>query len=80
MRGLLPIGFLALALAIAKAPAVSARPEFARRESKACGYCHINPRGGGARNQTDLGRDGGHLSNNRSRDSPWEVRSIPEVL
>ena len=54
MRGLLPIGFLALALAIAKAPAVSARPEFARRESKACGYCHINPRGGGARNQTGL--------------------------
>jgi hypothetical protein len=31
-----------------------ARPEFARREGKACGFCHINPRGGGARNQTGL--------------------------
>jgi hypothetical protein len=29
-----------------------ARPEFARREGKACGFCHINPRGGGPRNQT----------------------------
>ncbi len=31
-----------------------ARPEFARREAKACGYCHVNPRGGGPRNQTGI--------------------------
>ncbi|MGH7163762.1 MAG: hypothetical protein ACREID_09780 [Planctomycetota bacterium] len=30
------------------------RPEFARREDKACGFCHINPRGGGPRNETGL--------------------------
>jgi hypothetical protein len=35
-------------------PPVSARPEFARREGRACGYCHINPRGGGARNQRGI--------------------------
>ena len=31
-----------------------ARPEFARKEQKACGYCHVNPRGGGARNRMGL--------------------------
>ena len=35
-------------------PEAGARPEFARREGRACGYCHINPRGGGARNQRGL--------------------------
>jgi len=35
-------------------PAAHARPEFARREAKACGYCHINPRGGGPRNDNGL--------------------------
>jgi len=35
-------------------PPAQARPEFARREGKACGYCHINPRGGGPRNQRGL--------------------------
>jgi len=31
-----------------------ARPEFARREGLACGYCHIQPRGGGPRNANGL--------------------------
>ncbi len=34
--------------------AAEARPEFARRETKACGFCHINPRGGGPRNDNGL--------------------------
>ncbi len=46
---------LALAVVLAGAPEpVVARPEFARREGRACGYCHINPRGGGARNSRGL--------------------------
>jgi hypothetical protein len=32
------------------APASQAKPEYAMREKKACGYCHVNPAGGGARN------------------------------
>ncbi len=46
----------ALALAVglaASAPAVrtaDAKPEFSRREGKDCTFCHVNPRGGGARN------------------------------
>jgi len=55
MRAALPFLFLAPALLLAlDAPEAEARPPFARREEKACGYCHINPRGGGARNQTGL--------------------------
>ncbi len=38
-----------------ESPAAHARPEFARREQKACGFCHINPQGGGPRNQRGLG-------------------------
>jgi glutathione peroxidase len=26
-----------------------AKPEFAKKEKKVCGYCHLNPAGGGAR-------------------------------
>jgi len=42
------------AAAVFDLPRAGARPEFARRESKACGFCHINPQGGGPRNQTGL--------------------------
>ena len=46
---------LSLAVLLAGTPEpVDARPEFARREGRACGYCHINPRGGGARNSRGL--------------------------
>jgi hypothetical protein len=53
MRSLLLPVLLGLALLVAPERA-AARPEFARREGKACGFCHINPRGGGARNATGL--------------------------
>ena len=55
MRPLLSLALLALVIVGVMRPRPSyARPEFARREGRACGYCHINPRGGGARNQTGL--------------------------
>jgi hypothetical protein len=41
-------------LLVAEERPAAARPEFARREGKACGYCHINPRGGGPRNERGL--------------------------
>jgi hypothetical protein len=55
VRGALTLCLLgaAVLLAAGERPA-AARPEFARREAKACGYCHINPRGGGPRNQRGL--------------------------
>lgn len=55
MRSLLPLLLLGAAVALVRrAPEADARPEFARREAKACGFCHINPRGGGPRNQNGL--------------------------
>jgi len=55
MRALLALVPLALVALLLPPPRpAAARPEFARRESKACGFCHINPRGGGPRNQTGL--------------------------
>ena len=50
---LIPAALLLVAglVALEDGPA-QARPEFARREMKACGFCHINPRGGGPRNRT----------------------------
>jgi len=27
-------------------------PAYAQKEGKACGYCHVNPAGGGERNAT----------------------------
>lgn len=32
----------------APVPAAHAKPEFAKKEGKACGFCHMNPKGGGA--------------------------------
>ena len=55
MRALLPLILAGAAFLCADMPPeASARPQFARREGKACGYCHINPGGGGARNQRGL--------------------------
>jgi len=55
VRGLVPLLLLYAAILFASgARPATARPEFARREQKACGYCHINPRGGGPRNQRGL--------------------------
>jgi len=53
MRRPLPVLLLVAAAVLARwIPPATARPEFARREGKACGFCHINPRGGGPRNET----------------------------
>src|SRR5262245_61455197 len=35
-------------------PRAEAKPEYARKENKACGFCHVNPKGGGARNATGM--------------------------
>lgn len=53
---------------------VAARPEFSRREAKACGYCHINPRGGGARNQRGLEYARNDFRFPPSSTDPGEVR------
>ncbi|MGQ0615108.1 MAG: hypothetical protein ACT4PV_15355 [Planctomycetaceae bacterium] len=53
-RALLPLLPLAAALLLPSRTPVEARPEFAQREGKACGFCHINPRGGGPRNDTGV--------------------------
>lgn len=54
MRGVVPLLLAFAAILFTGSRPVAARPEFARREMKACGYCHINPRGGGPRNQRGL--------------------------
>jgi len=55
VRRTLPVLLLYAALLfVSGARSAVARPEFARREKKACGYCHINPRGGGPRNERGL--------------------------
>ncbi len=54
MRGAVPLLLAFAAILFAGGRTARARPEFARREMKACGYCHINPRGGGPRNQRGL--------------------------
>lgn len=41
--------FVAAALVVAPRSA-EAKPEYAAKEGKACGYCHANPAGGGPRN------------------------------
>lgn len=56
MRALVPAGLFlyAILLLAGREPTAEARPEFARRERLACGYCHIQPRGGGPRNGNGL--------------------------
>ncbi len=54
MRGALPLLLAFAVILFTGSRPVAARPAFARREMKACGYCHINPRGGGQRNQRGL--------------------------
>jgi hypothetical protein len=41
---------LTLCLAVLSAGPVLARPQYAIREGRPCAYCHVNPKGGGARN------------------------------
>lgn len=42
-------GLAALALTVPMAMQANAKPAFARKEKKTCGYCHVSPKGGGAR-------------------------------
>src|SRR5947209_6569730 len=49
------VNSIVLILAAVCAPvAVYARPVYAIKEGKQCVYCHVNPKGGGARNQRGL--------------------------
>jgi hypothetical protein len=49
MRSIFRAALIAAGLSLA-AGASHAKPEFAKKEMKMCGYCHINPAGGGPRN------------------------------
>ncbi len=50
--GCISVAALAVAvLATASAPS-HATPAYAAKEKKACGFCHVNPAGGGERNAT----------------------------
>ena len=53
MKAIVTALFGVLCLAGAGSSA-EARPEYARREMKACSYCHVNPRGGGRRNSRGM--------------------------
>jgi hypothetical protein len=47
----LAIGIVVASTAIVVAPRqAAALPAYAAKEGKACGYCHVNPAGGGERN------------------------------
>ena len=51
--GALAVGIFVAAAAIVVAPQrATALPAYAQKEGKACGYCHVNPAGGGERNAT----------------------------
>jgi|GEM_PF-1853114 len=42
--------FAVVSVAAAPLPTADARPAYSMKEGKPCGYCHVSPRGGGARN------------------------------
>jgi hypothetical protein len=46
----LTIGVFGTAALVVAPRSAEAKPEYAAKEGKACGYCHVNPAGGGARN------------------------------
>jgi hypothetical protein len=56
VKGIIIGGSAALAVAVLFAGLVvaprsaTALPAYAAKEGKACGYCHVNPAGGGPRN------------------------------
>lgn len=50
---MLAVGILVATAAVVVAPRhATALPAYAQKEGKACGYCHLNPAGGGERNAT----------------------------
>jgi hypothetical protein len=46
-------GVFAAAAFVSSAQHAQAKPEYAAKEGKPCGYCHVNPAGGGPRNAKD---------------------------
>ena len=44
------IGLFVLAALVVAPQSAQAKPEYAAKEGKPCGYCHKNPAGGGDRN------------------------------
>lgn len=49
--GAMGLGAVALLVGLLVAPrSASALPAYAQKEGKPCGYCHLNPAGGGERN------------------------------
>ena len=48
--GALVAVLIAAAALIAAPQNAQATPQYAAKEGKACGYCHVNPAGGGPRN------------------------------
>lgn len=49
--GMLAVGvFVAVASLVAFPQNAAALPAYSQKEGKACGYCHVNPAGGGERN------------------------------
>jgi hypothetical protein len=49
--GALAVGIFVVAAAVIVAPRhATALPAYAQKEGKPCGYCHVNPAGGGERN------------------------------
>ncbi len=48
--GLAAFGLVAAAVLGIGSDQAAARPEYAQKEGKACGYCHVSPAGGGALN------------------------------
>lgn len=48
--GALVAGIITAAALFAAPQQAQAKPEYAAKEGKPCGYCHVNPAGGGPRN------------------------------
>jgi hypothetical protein len=48
--GVLAAGIIAAAALVAAPQKAQALPAYAAKEGKPCGYCHVNPAGGGPRN------------------------------
>lgn len=48
--GALVAGIITAAALVADPQQAQAKPEYAAKEGKPCGYCHVNPAGGGPRN------------------------------
>jgi len=46
------IGLFVVAALVVAPRSAQAKPEYAAKEGKPCGYCHKNPAGGGDRNAT----------------------------